>query len=150
MIVAVIPIGKYETNLVSTTYTGRCFPSVSSAARDEPANAGWDDAAERRELQGVTLKPRRQDIGGAAQHPRKECCGQGLADQEPDRETDRGKAADAQGQGDPEPSSERVDVIEPEDLHHHMNTVSSPFNELDEAVLCPGSTALDKLNASLR
>ena len=39
---------------------------------------------------------------------------------------------------------------EPEDLHHHMNTVITPFNELDEAALCPGSAALAKLNASLR
>jgi hypothetical protein len=31
-----------------------------------------------------------------------------------------------------------------------MNTVSLPFNEMDEAVLCPGSAMLDKLNASLR
>jgi len=42
--------------------------------------------------------------------------------------------------------------VDPEaaDLHHHMNTVATPFNELDEAALCPGSAALDKLNASLR
>jgi len=39
---------------------------------------------------------------------------------------------------------------DPEDLHKHMNTISTPFNELDETVLCPGSAALDKLNASLR
>jgi 2-oxoglutarate ferredoxin oxidoreductase subunit beta len=31
-----------------------------------------------------------------------------------------------------------------------MKTVSTPFNELDEAALCPGSAALEKLNASLR
>jgi hypothetical protein len=31
-----------------------------------------------------------------------------------------------------------------------MNTVSIPFNDLDETALCPGSTALEKLNASLR
>ncbi|HET6194120.1 MAG TPA: 2-oxoacid:ferredoxin oxidoreductase subunit beta, partial [Acetobacteraceae bacterium] len=37
-----------------------------------------------------------------------------------------------------------------EDLHRHMNTVATPFNDLDEATLCPGSAALDKLNASLR
>jgi 2-oxoglutarate ferredoxin oxidoreductase subunit beta len=42
--------------------------------------------------------------------------------------------------------------VDPEavDLHHHMNTMAMPFNELDEAALCPGSAALDKLNASLR
>ncbi len=39
---------------------------------------------------------------------------------------------------------------EPDDLHQHMNTVSTPFNALDEAELCPGSAVLDKLNASLR
>jgi 2-oxoglutarate ferredoxin oxidoreductase subunit beta len=39
---------------------------------------------------------------------------------------------------------------DPEDLHQHMNTVSTPFNALDEAALCPGASALDKLNASLR
>jgi 2-oxoglutarate/2-oxoacid ferredoxin oxidoreductase subunit beta len=39
---------------------------------------------------------------------------------------------------------------EPDDLHHHMNTVDTPFNDLDEAALIPGSAALDKLNASLR
>jgi 2-oxoglutarate ferredoxin oxidoreductase subunit beta len=39
---------------------------------------------------------------------------------------------------------------EPDDLHGYMNTVSTPFNELAEAELCPGSAALDKLNAALR
>ena len=39
---------------------------------------------------------------------------------------------------------------DPEDLHRHMNTVTMPFNEMDEAALCPGSAALEKLNASLR
>jgi 2-oxoglutarate ferredoxin oxidoreductase subunit beta len=42
--------------------------------------------------------------------------------------------------------------VEPDaqDLHGYLNTVSKPFNELSEAELCPGSAALDKLNASLR
>jgi 2-oxoglutarate ferredoxin oxidoreductase subunit beta len=39
---------------------------------------------------------------------------------------------------------------EPTDLHQHMNTVATPFNELSEKELCPGSAALGKLNASLR
>jgi 2-oxoglutarate/2-oxoacid ferredoxin oxidoreductase subunit beta len=39
---------------------------------------------------------------------------------------------------------------EPDDLHGYMNTVSTPFNALTEAELCPGSAALDKLNAALR
>jgi len=39
---------------------------------------------------------------------------------------------------------------EPRDLHHHLNTVALPFNELDEAALIPGAAALDKLNAGLR
>jgi 2-oxoglutarate ferredoxin oxidoreductase subunit beta len=39
---------------------------------------------------------------------------------------------------------------EPNDLHHHMNTVEIPFNTLGEAELVPGAAVLDKLNASLR
>jgi 2-oxoglutarate ferredoxin oxidoreductase subunit beta len=36
------------------------------------------------------------------------------------------------------------------DLHQGLNTVRQPLNGLNEADLCPGSAALDKLNASLR
>ncbi len=39
---------------------------------------------------------------------------------------------------------------DPEDLHSHMKTVDTPFNELDDVALCPGSVTLEKLNASLR
>jgi 2-oxoglutarate/2-oxoacid ferredoxin oxidoreductase subunit beta len=39
---------------------------------------------------------------------------------------------------------------EPEDLHAHANTTDLPLNALGERDLCPGSGALDKLNASLR
>jgi 2-oxoglutarate/2-oxoacid ferredoxin oxidoreductase subunit beta len=39
---------------------------------------------------------------------------------------------------------------EPEDLHHHLNTVDAPLNALSEKELCPGSAALEKINASLR
>ena len=39
---------------------------------------------------------------------------------------------------------------EPEDLHRHLNTASLPLNCLNERALCPGSDALDKINASLR
>jgi 2-oxoglutarate ferredoxin oxidoreductase subunit beta len=39
---------------------------------------------------------------------------------------------------------------EPEDLHRHFNTVDAPLNTLSEKELCPGSAALDKINASLR
>ena len=39
---------------------------------------------------------------------------------------------------------------EPEDLHDHFNTVDKPLNALSEKELCPGSAALDKINASLR
>ena len=39
---------------------------------------------------------------------------------------------------------------EPEDLHAHLATVAAPLNALDEKALCPGSAALDKINASLR
>jgi 2-oxoglutarate/2-oxoacid ferredoxin oxidoreductase subunit beta len=37
-----------------------------------------------------------------------------------------------------------------EDLHSHLNTVDAPLNSLEADDLCPGSTALDKINASLR
>ena len=39
---------------------------------------------------------------------------------------------------------------EPEDLHHHLNTVATPLNALDDASLCPGSAALASVNAALR
>src|SRR4249920_3632589 len=39
---------------------------------------------------------------------------------------------------------------EAEDLHSHLDTVDTPLNTLDEKALCPGSAALDKINASLR
>jgi 2-oxoglutarate ferredoxin oxidoreductase subunit beta len=39
---------------------------------------------------------------------------------------------------------------EPEDLHRHFNTVEAPLNSLSDKELCPGSAALDKINASLR
>jgi 2-oxoglutarate ferredoxin oxidoreductase subunit beta len=39
---------------------------------------------------------------------------------------------------------------EPEDLHGNLNTVAGPLNELSEKELCPGSAALEKINASLR
>ena len=37
-----------------------------------------------------------------------------------------------------------------EDLHGHLNTVDAPLNALGEKELCPGSAALEKINASLR
>ena len=37
-----------------------------------------------------------------------------------------------------------------EDLHAHLNTVETPLNTLEADDLCPGSAALDKINASLR
>jgi 2-oxoglutarate ferredoxin oxidoreductase subunit beta len=37
-----------------------------------------------------------------------------------------------------------------EDLHGYLKTASKPFNEMTEDELCPGSAALDKLNAGLR
>jgi 2-oxoglutarate ferredoxin oxidoreductase subunit beta len=37
-----------------------------------------------------------------------------------------------------------------EDLHFHLDTVETPLNALDEQALCPGTVALDKINASLR
>jgi 2-oxoglutarate ferredoxin oxidoreductase subunit beta len=39
---------------------------------------------------------------------------------------------------------------EPEDLHRHFNTVEAPLNSLSDQELCPGSAALDKINAGLR
>jgi 2-oxoglutarate ferredoxin oxidoreductase subunit beta len=37
-----------------------------------------------------------------------------------------------------------------EDLHSHLNTVAAPLNTLGEKELCPGSAALEKINAGLR
>jgi 2-oxoglutarate/2-oxoacid ferredoxin oxidoreductase subunit beta len=39
---------------------------------------------------------------------------------------------------------------EPRDLHGALNTVATPLNQLNERELCPGSTALAKLNETLR
>jgi 2-oxoglutarate/2-oxoacid ferredoxin oxidoreductase subunit beta len=39
---------------------------------------------------------------------------------------------------------------DPEDLHHHLNTVDAALNTLSEKELCPGAAALEKINASLR
>jgi 2-oxoglutarate ferredoxin oxidoreductase subunit beta len=39
---------------------------------------------------------------------------------------------------------------EPEDLHQHFNTVDAPLNTLSDRDLCPGSAALEKINATLR
>ena len=39
---------------------------------------------------------------------------------------------------------------ETEDLHAGMNTVDTPLNALSEKELCPGTAALEKINASLR
>ena len=35
-------------------------------------------------------------------------------------------------------------------LYNNLNTVPAPLNQLAEKELCPGSAALDKINASLR
>ena len=39
---------------------------------------------------------------------------------------------------------------EPEDMHANFNTIATPLNALGENELCPGSAALEKINASLR
>jgi 2-oxoglutarate ferredoxin oxidoreductase subunit beta len=39
---------------------------------------------------------------------------------------------------------------DPEDLHASLATVATPLNALGDKDLCPGSAALDKINASLR
>jgi 2-oxoglutarate/2-oxoacid ferredoxin oxidoreductase subunit beta len=36
------------------------------------------------------------------------------------------------------------------DLHDHLNTVETPLNQLSERELCPGSVALERINAALR
>jgi 2-oxoglutarate ferredoxin oxidoreductase subunit beta len=38
----------------------------------------------------------------------------------------------------------------PSDLHANLNTVDVPLNTLNAPELCPGTSALDKINASLR
>jgi 2-oxoglutarate ferredoxin oxidoreductase subunit beta len=38
----------------------------------------------------------------------------------------------------------------PKDMHAMLNTVDGPLNRLSEKELCPGSAALEKINASLR
>ena len=42
--------------------------------------------------------------------------------------------------------------VEPDapDLHAALNTAETPLNALDETALCPGSAALEKINAGLR
>jgi len=37
-----------------------------------------------------------------------------------------------------------------DDLHGHLHTVDAPLNALNEKELCPGQSALDKFNASMR
>ena len=36
------------------------------------------------------------------------------------------------------------------DLHERMQTIDAPLNTLGKADLCPGSKAIDAINASLR
>ena len=36
------------------------------------------------------------------------------------------------------------------DLHDHLDTVPTPLNRLDATTLCPGASALERINASLR
>jgi 2-oxoglutarate ferredoxin oxidoreductase subunit beta len=35
-------------------------------------------------------------------------------------------------------------------MHEHLNTVETPLNQLTAKELCPGSKALERINASLR
>jgi 2-oxoglutarate/2-oxoacid ferredoxin oxidoreductase subunit beta len=37
-----------------------------------------------------------------------------------------------------------------QDMHDYLATAEKPFNAMNEAELCPGDAALEKLNASLR
>jgi 2-oxoglutarate ferredoxin oxidoreductase subunit beta len=39
---------------------------------------------------------------------------------------------------------------EPQDMHANLNTVAKPLNQLSESELCPGSKALEQINAALR
>src|SRR3954469_9130341 len=39
---------------------------------------------------------------------------------------------------------------EPEDLHHHLDTIDLPLNRLDDAAPAPGSAVLARINAALR
>ena len=39
---------------------------------------------------------------------------------------------------------------DPDDLHAHLATVAAPLNSLGEKELCPGSSVLERFNASLR
>ncbi|HET6185353.1 MAG TPA: 2-oxoacid:ferredoxin oxidoreductase subunit beta [Acetobacteraceae bacterium] len=39
---------------------------------------------------------------------------------------------------------------DPEDLHHHLNTVERPFNALTDPELVPGMAALERINAAQR
>jgi len=39
---------------------------------------------------------------------------------------------------------------EPEDLHHYLDTTTTPLNQLTEPDLCPGASTLERINASLR
>jgi 2-oxoglutarate ferredoxin oxidoreductase subunit beta len=41
-------------------------------------------------------------------------------------------------------------ALDAEDLHGYLATAEKPLNEMDEAELCPGSAALDRINAALR
>ena len=36
------------------------------------------------------------------------------------------------------------------DLHDNLNTVETPLNQLGDRELCPGSVALERINAALR
>jgi 2-oxoglutarate ferredoxin oxidoreductase subunit beta len=40
--------------------------------------------------------------------------------------------------------------LDPHDMHSYLNTATAPLNSFSDADLCPGSTALEKLNAGLR
>jgi 2-oxoglutarate/2-oxoacid ferredoxin oxidoreductase subunit beta len=39
---------------------------------------------------------------------------------------------------------------DPDDMHGHLHTVDAPLNSLNEKELCPGQSALDRFNASMR
>ena len=68
-----------------------------------------------------------------------------------DRIAAMGFLQQARGEGPGRDRDCSTSIHESEDLHAHLNTVDTPLNSLYECeLLCPGSAALEKINASLR
>ena len=97
------------------------------------------------------LRARRGRGGRAARRLASSCCSKVAADYDaarPPRRHDLPAAARRQG-----PDRHRAALRRPASRRtctRHLNTVDAPLNALSEKELCPGSAALDKINASLR